>query len=373
MKSLAASVRGQHSRRTFLAGSAATLAAAGKIAAQQPTAACARCGGLKFVPLADADPFVWTLGTPQPQGNAAVGEQPCPVCQPQGETTNLAAEAQERITATIENHRQWEEKTGWKLVLAVTRHAAVSTQLTPVQAKSVGTALETFTLHLKRLTGSLALTPTRPNSYEILMLWEKESWDHFREVMEGLYTRDQLGEFWGSARGFNSYDHLVTPHLYDTPQSIRTRPPSCGAVFLLARRQINIATNWHAPLWLAEGFSAYGDYIVHKVNRWYSVYDKSRVPTVGDWMVTAKRLVSDKKLRPWPKMLKRELRDWEPADYAQSMGMVAFLLESEPQKFLDFTSRLRAGESDESALETVCEAQLDEIESRCSRWLLARR
>jgi hypothetical protein len=311
-------------------------------------------------------------GEPLP-GDAAVGEQPCPVCQPQGDAAELATQAKERLDAAIENHRRWEERTGWTLVLMVTRQAAISTQLTPAQAKSVGTAIETFTLHLKKLTNSLALTPTRPDTYELIMLWEKDSWDHFREVMERLYTRDQLGEFWGSARGFNSYDHFVTPHFYETPQSIRTRPPSCGAVFLAARRQIEVATNRHAPFWLAEGFAAYGDYVVHKVNRWFSVYDKTRAPTAGDWMATAKRAASEKKLRPWSKLLDRELRDFEPADYAQSQALVAFLLESEPQRFLDFVRRLHADEPRATALEEAYTEKLDDLELRSRRWLLARR
>jgi hypothetical protein len=191
--------------------------------------------------------------------------------------------------------------------------------------------------------------------------------------MEGLYTPEQLGEAWGPAREYNSYDHFVTPHLYETPQSVRTRPPSCGAVFMAARRQINLATARQAPLWLAEGFAAYGDMIVHKVNRWFSVYDPQQAPPAGEWMLDARRLAGEAKLRSWKDLFKRELRDWQPNDYVQMLAVTAFLVEGEPEKFIDFARRLSRGEHEVSALEDTYSAEIEQLERRCDRWLLARR
>jgi hypothetical protein len=369
----------QLSRRLFLVGAATSCALAPKAAGQETASApkpdeqCIHCGGLELLPVKDARPFVWLEGTALPGREAAVGEQYCPLCQPAGDSGKLAREAKERLDGARDMHAQWEERTGWKLVLAVTRHATIHTLLTPTQARSAAMAIENLTLHLKRVTKSLALTPTRPHTYELVILWEKPSWDQFRKVMEGLYTAEQLGDSWAPAREFNSYDHYVTPHMYETPQSIRTRPPTHGTVFLAARRQINVATAWHAPLWLAEGFAEYGDYAVHKANRWFSIYDVSRAPPAGDWMVEARRLAADDRLRPWEEMMKQELRDWESADYVQTMVMVAFLLETEPRRFLDFTQRLSKGEQDIAALERAYSAESDELDQRCTRWLLARR
>jgi hypothetical protein len=367
----------QLSRREFLAGAATAGVIATNVAAldafRSPMAKCVRCGGSGLVPLKDAKPFVWLAGTPLPKLETAVDEQACPVCQPVADPVRLAAAAKERIDAAIEKQRVWEERTGWKLLLVVTRHAAVHTQLTAARARTVGMALESLTLHLQRVTGSLELTPTRPNTYELIILWEKPSWDHFRTVMERLYTREELGESWVSVRQYDSYDHAVTPHIVETPESIRARPPTCGPVFLAARRQINVATAWHAPLWLSEGFAAYGDYAVHKVNRWFSIYDAAQAPLIGDWMVEARRLAREAELRPWSKLAGRELRDWKSADYVQTMAMVTFLLESEPQKFLDFARRLMTGQQDVAALEDAYSAKFDELDLRCQRWLLARR
>ena len=285
----------------------------------------------------------------------------------------LVQEAQQQRETALANHRAWEERTGFKLVLALTRNVAVLSQLTTAQTRAVGTAIETLTLYLKRTTNSLALTPTRPSRFELMILWEKDSWTKFRQVMEGLYSRRQLGESWQSAEEFNSYDHYIIPHMYETPESIRSRPPTCGSVFLAARRQINIATKRRSPFWLSEGFAAYGDYIVHKTNRWYTVDDPSRTPTPGDWMQEARRLSRDGKLRPWSGLLKRELQDFMPAYYSQAMTIVAFLLESESHMFLEFVRRLKGGQQQQTALEEAYHLSIDELEQRGKRWLAGRR
>ena len=55
------------------------------------------------------------------------------------------------------------------------------------------------------------------------------------------------------------------------------------------------------------------------------------------------------------------------------MGMVAFLLESETAKFLEFTRKLAAGNDQVTALESAYRLKTEELAERCSRWLLARR
>jgi hypothetical protein len=294
------------------------------------------------------------------------------MCQGRGDAAAIIAEMKEQVAAAVAQNKQWEERTGWKLGLVVTRHAVVHTQLTPAQGRQVGTALETLTLHLKKTTDSLVLTPSRPDTLGLVLLWEEESWHHFRKVMEGLYRLEELGESWASARQYNAYDHFVTPHMYETPQSVRARPPSCGAVFLTARRQLGLATERKAPFWLTEGFGADGDHVVHKLNRWFTVYSVKQVP-VGDWLAEARKLVAESKQRPWPEMMRRELRDWEPEDHFQTMAMVAFLLESEPAKFLDLLRLLAGGETDVSALESAYRASLIELGERFDRWLLGQR
>jgi len=366
-------------RRAFLAGSLSacilpSLSPAQEEERQKPaTNDCPRCGGLKRVPLKNAKPFVWLKDDPPLNVETAVGVQFCPQCQMGNDPAQLLAELQEQVDAAVAKNLEWEERTGFKLLLAVTHNVTLHTQLTAEQARAVGKAIETFALHLARVTDSLLLTPTRPSRFGLMVLWEKSSWTQFRKVMEGLYTREQLGESWTSAANYNSYDHFVTPHMYETPESVRTRPPTVGSTFIVARRQLSVATSWRAPFWLSEGFAAYADYIVHKTNRWFTVYDPSRVPTIGDWMQEARRQSSGGKSRPWNKLFDREVRDFAPADYSQAMAMVAFLLESKPPDFLNLARKLRARQPQQAALESAYEASLTELEQRCKRWLVARK
>ncbi len=362
------------SRRSFLAASAASLATARGLG-QAPAGAerCLRCGGLGLAPVADAKPFVWIEGAAAPKPETAVAERHCPLCHNEGDSAELVQAFQERLAAAREQHGQWEERTGGRLTLVVTRHAALHTQYTAAQSRQIGQAVEMLMLHLRRITGSLVLVPSRLGKYEQILLWERPAWDQFRKVMEGLYTPKQLGETWPLAREYNSYDHFVTPHLFETPQTIRSRPVTHGPVFLAARRQICLATNWQAPVWLSEGFAEYGDYAVHKANRWYTIYDTRQRPPTGDWYAEARRLAAAGNLRPWDKMTSRELRDWEANDYVQTLGMVAFLLESEPGKFLDYCLRLAAGDDRLTTLEQAYRASREELDERCVRWLVARR
>ena len=347
---------------------------AGRALAQAAGAAgCLRCGGLGLVPIAGARPFVWVEGAAAARPEAAVGEQHCPLCHKSNNPTEIVEAVKGRLAAAREQHTQWEERMGGKLTLVLTRHAALHTQYPAGQSRQIGQAIETLMLHLQRVTGSLELTRSRLGNYEQVLLHERPAWDQFRKVMEGLYTPEQLGEAWSLAREYNSYDHFVTPHLFETPQSLRSRPVTHGPVFLAARRQICLATNWQAPDWLSEGFAEYGDHAVHRANRWYTIYDTRQKPPTGDWYAEARRLAAAGSLRPWDKMMSRELRDWESNDYVQTLGMAAFLVESEPGKFLDYTRRLAAGDDRLTALEQAYRATREELDERCGKWLMARR
>src|SRR5437868_3981606 len=149
------------SRRIFLAGSLASTVAAGPIQAQEaPDPMCPRCGGVGRVPVGDAKPFVWLRGTPLPKWEVIVGEQFCPICQSGRKASELVAEAKAWVEAAVEKNKQWEERMGGKLACVVTRQAVVHTQLTTIQARAVGQAIETLTLHLKFVTDSLLLAST---------------------------------------------------------------------------------------------------------------------------------------------------------------------------------------------------------------------
>lgn len=364
-------------RRQCLVGMAGTLIAAQcSRAAQQPeadpSAECPRCRGSGRVPLAGTKPWVWTEGQSLPKWADILDEQWCPLCRPDAPHSTLVSDLKARFENALKNHQAWEERTGFSLHCVLTRHAALHTQLSLKPARDVGSAFEKLTLHLQTTTNSLALTPSLPSDFEIILLLEKPSWDAFRLVMEKQYSPAQLGESWFAAQRLNAYDHFVTPHLYETKETLRLRPPSCGATFILARRQIQLAANWLAPFWLSEGFAAYGDLVVHGVNRWCTVYTNEKVP-VTNWLAETRKLAIADQLLPWQHVMNTELRDWQNEHHFQSLAMVAYLLTDQPTKFLAYVHRLNMGEPPQVALETAYAATSEELQEKFSRWIVARR
>ena len=164
--------------------------------------------------------------------------------------------------------------------------------------------LERLTLHLKRLTGSMLLAATRPDTLELMLLWEKPAWDEFRKVMEGLYTLEQLGNRGRRQRCITpttiSRCRICTRRRRRGRGRLRAGPCSWSAGGNCGSPAIGkLRSGWSRA-------SAHGDHAVHKVNRWYTVYDVKQIP-VGDWLADARKLAAETKLRTWKQMMQREL------------------------------------------------------------------
>jgi hypothetical protein len=335
---------------------------------------CLRCRGGGLVPHKDRGGYIFVEGVAPFKPELAAAGEPCPICRPLVGKEELVSAEKARHSALLDEHRQWEERTGWKLVLVQTRHAAAHTLLKASEAMKVGQSLDTLAQQLQKL-GGLALVPTRPETFGLVLLWEKETWTKFRAVMQTLFEPQELGDEWGLARDYNSYDHFAVPHMYESPQTIRQRPPSYGAVYLLARRQLltlargRKAPSFQPPNWLVEGFACYGQQMTMGDVRWFSVYDPSRAPPIGNWQQQVRRLAVEGKLALWKGLLDRHLRDFTPADYSQSLGMVAFLLHEDAGRFIDLCGQLPAAANGQEALEAAYKKPLADLEAAAQLWL----
>jgi hypothetical protein len=344
--------------------------------AQSPDAVCRRCRGVGLVPKTAARPHVWVEGRGvfRP-ADAAIG-MPCPLCRAGAagteETAQSLAAAQREHEAVLAQHAQWEERFGEKLLLVETRHAAIHTQLAPADAKRVGEAIEQMALRLQKVAGSLAITPTRPSEYSQVILWGEPAWLKFREVMERLYTPEQLGPEWHNAGKGMMYDHVAVAHLYLTAKIVRDVPAEFFAVKLAATRQIWVASGQRPPAWLIEGFAAYAQREVLDSARVFTIYALDRGPTRPVTLADAARAAASQQFRPLDKLLARELRDFEPADYAQSLALVAYLFEDQPAKFFAFVERLAAGEASQAAIVAAYGKPLGDLELAWKKWLARR-
>jgi hypothetical protein len=272
----------------------------------------------------------------------------------------------------LEKHAQWEERLGEKLLLVQTRHAVIHTQLKPADAKRVGEAVEEMAIRLQKVAGSLAIMPTRPDNYPQMILWGEASWTKFRTVMETLFSPEQLGDNWQNAGKGTMYDHATVAHCYLTAKIVREVPAEYSSMKLAAARQIYLATGLQAPAWLIEGFAAYSQQAVLGAARVFTIYAQGRGPTRPVTLADTARQAAAKQFRPWDKLLTRVLRDFEPADYSQSLAMVAYLLDDQPAKFLTFVEQLKSGEACPAALEEAYGQSVAELDAAGAKWLTRR-
>ncbi|WP_425615600.1 hypothetical protein NA78x_005525 [Anatilimnocola sp. NA78] len=362
-------------RRTWLkkaaAFSLATVASVPISAQEAPKNDCPDCGGLGFLPLKNRRPYFHVEGQPAPKAADAVPHRFCPKCQANRNQQELVDEQTARLKTARDSHQKWEKETNLQLTRVETRHVVVHTQMPSPECVKMAQGFENLVGHLQNLTGSMELTCTRPESYEQMCFVGSEPYEHFRSVMEKLYSLEERGPSWSVGRGLVAFDHTLMAFFYETPQTMKLRPPVHGVCFMGGRKQLNVATNYRAPRWLSEGFAEYCEFAALKKNLWRSVYNQNEGPKPGDWVSQLRELFAANRLRPWVEQTIRQLEDWDARDYLQSFGMVAFLLQTEPKKFLRCTRQLKAGVVAEKALEEAYETSIAKLDTEFGRWLQA--
>ena len=240
-----------------------------------------------------------------------------------------SAEAIERAEreheVVLAQHAQWEERLGEKLLLVQTRHVAIHTQLKPADAKRVGEAVEQMTLRLQRIALSLAITPTRPSGYPQVILWGEPAWIKFREVMERSTPRAARRRVAQRRQGNDVRPREGRPSVSDCQDCSRC----AGRVFRGQARGNAANLDRHEssrpPPWLIEGLPGYAQDAVLDSARVFTIYALGRGPNKPVTLAEAARTAAAKQFRPWDKLLVRELRDFEAADYIQSLAMTAYL------------------------------------------------
>ena len=362
------------SRREWLAASAAlaSIATSNPLLGQEDLLNnCEECAGIGFLPLKNRKPYYHIEGMPPPKAADAVPHRYCPKCQPDKKDQELVDEQTERFKTALDAHKKWEKETGFQLTRIETRHINLHAQVPALECKEIAQAFENYAAHVQNLTGTMELTRTRPENYEMMCFLNEPPYQHFRTVMEKVYTREQLGESWSVSRGSMAFDHFLLPFFYENQATLRMRPPAHGVAFMGGRRQMSQQTKYRAPQWLSEGYAEYSEFISLKKNLWHTVYNQNPGPEPGDWVSQVRQLANAGQLRTWETQMKRELKDWDVRDYLQTFGMVTFLIQTEPKKFLSFTRRLRSGTDETEALEAAYEKKIAKLEAECTKWLIA--
>jgi len=231
-------------------------------------------------------------------------------------------------------------------------------------------ALEMMTQHLQALTKSMELTLTRPDDYEMIIIWEKQNYARFLALMEPEWM-PKVGNNWsilkqvsGSTIGNVSFFRQL---------QAGSPPPAHGAVNAAGRQQIVRATGGRAPVWLREGFASYCENAVLKKNLVHSIdYEIAKLQLNPDWSIEMRRLAAFNKLQSWKNMFILELRDYQAPEYVTSFSMVAYLILSEPVKFLDLARAIGQGKESEAALTEVYGKSVDRLQAAWLHWLAGR-
>jgi hypothetical protein len=332
---------------------------------------CEDCAGLGILPLKNRKPYYHIEGQPPPKAADAVAARWCPKCQADKKDQELIDEQTERFKAALDAHKKWEKECGFQLTRIETRHIVVHTQMPHAECQKIGQGFEALAAHLQDLTGTMELTRTRPESYEMMCFLEQANYEKFRTVLEKLWTVDERGPSWSQGRGIAAFDHNLLPFFYENRQTLQLRPPVHGVCFMGGRRQLYAATRYQCPRWLAEGFAEYCEFAALKKNLWRTVYNMNPGPEPGDWVSQVKQLAVAGQLRPWEEQMKRDLTEWDARDYLQTFGMVAFLIQTEPKKFLGLTRKLNAGVDGNLAIEEAYKKPINKLEPECTKWLVA--
>jgi hypothetical protein len=361
-------------RREWLSVAAATSLISGSrsLFSQDPDRNCEECGGLGFLPLKNRKPYFHVEGQAAPKPADAVPHRFCPKCQPDRKDQELVDEQTDRLKNAAAGNKQWEKEAGYPLTRVESRHVTVHAQVPLPECIQIGQGFENYAAYVQNLTGTMELTRTSPANYEMICLLGQEKYEHFRTVLEKLWSVEERGPAWSQSRGIAAFDHEKLPFFYETLPTLKQRPPVHGVCFMGGRRQLNIATNFRASRWLAEGYAEFSEFVSLKRNLWRTIYNMNPGPEPGDWVSQVRQLAMNKQLRPWEEQIKRDLSEWDARDYLQTFGMVAFLLQTEPKKFLSFTRKLRAGTEEQQALEEAYEKSLAKLDADCTKWLITR-
>ena len=322
--------------------------------------------GLGILPLATPRPYVHVEADRLPAPEAGVR---CRWADPQQDPNLLVEQEKRRLVETGRKHAEWERKLNSPLVRVDTHQMVVHAQLPVVEARKVGMALEAMKLHLQKMTGSMWLTQLKPERDELVIVFGKPQYLRLLKVIEADFP-DVLGQDWhlapmatgGSIGRLSYFYHANNPF---------SAPPAHMAVSQAASRSILEACGYQAPDWLIQGFSAYCENVVLQKNLIHAIsYENNNLRLDSNWAVAVRNLAAARQLQPWNELVQTELRNFQPVHYVQSYAMVSYLIQSDPQKFMDLTEKVSAGVESGTALEQVYGLPPVKLQGPWLQWIL---
>ncbi|MBE7463958.1 MAG: hypothetical protein HS116_10800 [Planctomycetes bacterium] len=277
----------------------------------------------------------------------------------------LLDEAKASYETVEQKHRNWETITGMQLVRVDTHHITVHAQLPEATAKNVGLQIEQLTNLLQQQTRSIALTPTRPHTHEILILWDEVGYNKLIDAFE----KQVPGEHWKLAR--QSTGGMSRNLGYFNSKQAQAPGPHHMALFQFAKQSMLEATDGQAPAWLSEGFAALCENMVTQKNLVYSFrYEANAVKFGENWDQDIRKFALQSKLKTWDLIFPLDLIGMGSLDYLTCYSMVSYLYKSDNQRFIKLVDAIRAGRDSQAAVEEAYGRKLAEIQAMWGQWAM---
>jgi len=359
--------------RTTLLMLAVVVAVAPLAVADEPSKPdpdCPTCRGLGLVPLANRRPYVHVEGDKRPSPASCVPWRYCPKCQRDRPHKELVDAEDARLDKGDNYHLRWEERIAVSLVRVETRHVTLHCQLPKQAARAFGLECEELAKFLQKETGSVFLTPTRPDNFNIVMVWNDTIYDRIiRFGHEWDEFKDQSDETWKShadSGGFQGHGVAVA--------NLNENPRVGEALFWLSYKMLARATEYRADAWLRVAFSYHCEQALLRQNEhtWSSVYRDGEGPDAKAWDTEARKLAIAGRIRPWEDMFRIPLRDWDAREHLCSYAMVQYLMREDPERFVAMCREIRNRRGSKEAIERAYGKKLVELEPGYRRSIGAR-
>ncbi|MGD0091171.1 MAG: hypothetical protein ABSE73_14740 [Planctomycetota bacterium] len=361
--------------------------------AGEPAARCAQCLGTGYLPIFPGHAYIHFAKDPIPNVLEAVPWGYCPKCQTKANPAQLIqAEAQRlRDDKAKANQQTYEQTSRLKFLRAETQHITLYMQVADApqregarpavtkpgetrrveerahtELKEVAAALEQLKMHLELATRTTVLSQTRPDTHEMLILWDVPS---YNIAIDGLLTQSSADDkvLARKAAGVNGR-HRAFFNSYLGEPAI-PRPTKHMALFMLGQMLMLEAIDGKTYPWLTEGFGAYCEHAVTKQNLCYSFeYELNEIHFGSNWDADMRRVARETKLKPWRQIFTLDLGGAKPADYLAFYSIVSFLMSDAP-RFALFTLEVRNGSDCATALEKSYGRKLEDLQSMWANWV----
>lgn len=330
----------------------------------QPTVVCTDCLGTGFMPVLPPRPYV-RLGTdPMPNPAVSAPWTWCAKCQKAHKNDELLKAETDRLSASLNRNKMWNQKTGLQLLYVETKNVSLHANLPPAMAKKTGDALDKLVAHLQTVTRSTLLTQSRPEDHEILIAFDTPSYNKIIDMFE-----KDSGEDWTLAR--QSSGSFGRHRGFFNAKTGNPTPPDHMALYQFANMMMQEATGGKAPPWLTAGFSAYCEKTITNLNLCYSFsYEKNEVQFGQDWDVELKKYATQGKLKTWEYIFPLSGIGMSSLDYLTCYSMVSYFMKSDPRLFQQVLLNIKDGMESGKAIEKVYKRPVRDLQMMWAQWAM---